>query len=59
MSDHQIETRLKCWSRLYLKYSRQYFKVCWIVLFFHLKNWNNGGSEQMKTNSKILSLSSP
>ena len=36
MSDHQKEAILKCRSCFYLKYSHQYFEVCWV---FHLKNW--------------------
>ena len=46
MSDHQRETLLKCWSRLYLKYSHQNFEVCCRVLVFQLKNSDNEkGSE--------------
>ena len=38
MNLHQIEALLKCCNRLYLKYSNQYFEVCWRVLVLHLKN---------------------
>ena len=32
------EALLKCWSRRYLKYSHQYFEVCFRVLVSCLKN---------------------
>ena len=38
MNLHQIEALLKCCNRLDLKYSNQYFEVCWRVLVLHLKN---------------------
>ena len=35
---YQREALLKYWSHLYLKYSHQYFEVCFRVLVLHLKN---------------------
>ena len=38
MNHHEREALLKCWIRLYLKYSHQYFEVCLEVLILHLQN---------------------